>query len=159
MPAARDFPPRLMPAPAAAHYLGVSIVIFMPLGLPCKEIKGRRLYDRVDLDWVDDNDIQKARSVSEIDSLFGITQNLPDISKYENRELLCREPISASVRRFVMERDGETCRYCGGVNGPWHLDHVMPASRGGPSIADNLVVSCLPCNLSKGAKTPEEWGY
>lgn len=68
-----------------------------------------------------------------------------------------RETIPAYVRREVLERDGACCVYCGSVDGPFHLDHVIPASRGGASRVDNLVVACLPCNLSKGAKTPSEW--
>lgn len=68
-----------------------------------------------------------------------------------------RETIPAHVRRKVFERDGNRCVYCGSVEGPFHLDHVFPAIRGGHSRADNLVVACVPCNLSKGARTPAEW--
>lgn len=68
-----------------------------------------------------------------------------------------RETIPAHVRRAVFERDGDRCAYCGATDGPFHLDHVFPAIRGGHSGADNLVVACAPCNLSKGAQTPEEW--
>ena len=67
-----------------------------------------------------------------------------------------REAIPAYVRREVIERDGERCAYCGATEGPFH-DHVFPVSRGGHSRPDNLVVACVPCNLSKGARTPEEW--
>lgn len=68
-----------------------------------------------------------------------------------------REAIPAHVRREVVDRDGDRCVYCGATEGPFHLDHVLPVSRGGRSQADNLVVACVPCNLSKGARTPEEW--
>ncbi len=68
-----------------------------------------------------------------------------------------REAIPAHVRREVLARDGERCAYCGSTDGPFHLDHVVPVSRGGHSRPDNLVVACVPCNLSKGAKTPTEW--
>lgn len=65
--------------------------------------------------------------------------------------------IKASVRARVWERDGQRCTYCGSVEGPFHLDHVHPVSRGGGSDFDNLTVACSPCNLSKGAKTVREW--
>lgn len=68
-----------------------------------------------------------------------------------------REAIPAHIRRAVFERDGKLCVYCGSEEGPFHLDHVLPFSRGGLTSVDNLVVSCAPCNFSKGAKTPEEW--
>lgn len=37
------------------------------------------------------------------------------------------------------------------------LDHVIPISRGGMNIDDNVQLLCPTCNLSKGAKTMEEW--
>ena len=63
------------------------------------------------------------------------------------------------MRRFVMDRDGHTCRYCGMTEGPMHIDHVLPHSRGGATALDNLVVACAPCNLKKRTRTPEEMGW
>lgn len=62
-----------------------------------------------------------------------------------------RENIPSAVRTAVMDRDGEQCRYCGTSNGPWHLDHVQPVSKDGPTTIGNLVVACQDCNLRKGA--------
>lgn len=54
MPATHEFPPLLMPAPSAAHYLGVSESTLRALGLPRRVIGRKRLYDRRDLDrWAD----------------------------------------------------------------------------------------------------------
>lgn len=54
MPAACEFAPLLMPAPAAAHYLGVSESTLRGIGLPRKVVGAKRLYDRRDLDqWAD----------------------------------------------------------------------------------------------------------
>lgn len=50
MPAARDFPPRLMPAPAAAHYLGVSVSTLRQLSIPRRSLVAKRVYDKSDLD-------------------------------------------------------------------------------------------------------------
>lgn len=44
------FVPRLLPAPQAAHYLGVSETTLRGLGLPRKVLGGKRLYDRLTLD-------------------------------------------------------------------------------------------------------------
>ncbi len=68
-----------------------------------------------------------------------------------------RENIPASVRNEIFERDAGACVYCGVSSVALHLDHIMPFSRGGSSRPENLVLACVPCNLSKGAKTPGEW--
>ena len=36
-------------------------------------------------------------------------------------------------------------------------DHRIPASRGGKTEPDNIVLSCRQCNETKGALTPEEF--
>ena len=38
-----------------------------------------------------------------------------------------------------------------------HVDHIIPLSRGGQDTWDNICASCDKCNMSKGAKTPEEF--
>ena len=45
-----QFPPRLMQARAAAHYLGMSPSKLRTLDLPCKRDGKNKLYDRNDLD-------------------------------------------------------------------------------------------------------------
>ncbi|HEY6568581.1 MAG TPA: HNH endonuclease [Actinomycetota bacterium] len=47
------------------------------------------------------------------------------------------------------------CVYCGGE--ATTRDHVIPKGRPGWEAPDNLVLACLPCNASKGPRTPEEW--
>jgi 5-methylcytosine-specific restriction endonuclease McrA len=37
------------------------------------------------------------------------------------------------------------------------VDHIVPLSRGGSSLPDNLQLLCRSCNPSKGAQTMEEW--
>jgi 5-methylcytosine-specific restriction endonuclease McrA len=60
-------------------------------------------------------------------------------------------------RRAVLARDGFCCQYCGSTR---HLtiDHVVPRSRGGSTSWDNVVTSCAPCNVRKGACLPSEVG-
>ena len=65
--------------------------------------------------------------------------------------------VAARLREQVMSRDGEVCAYCGTSDGPFHVDHIRPLSRGGDNSLDNLCVSCAPSNLSKGAKMLGEW--
>ena len=75
----------------------------------------------------------------------------------KSRREEARPAIPLSIRSEVIERDGMSCQYCTDTEGPFHLDHVVPWSRGGEHTADNLIVSCAQCNWSKGSKTVEEW--
>jgi len=48
------------------------------------------------------------------------------------------------------------CEYCGnGTELSW--DHLIPRSKGGPDIAENLVLCCRSCNSSKGNKGLYAW--
>ncbi|HET9213599.1 MAG TPA: HNH endonuclease [Gaiellaceae bacterium] len=58
-------------------------------------------------------------------------------------------------RKALFARDGYRCAYCGS-SGRLTLDHVVPRSRGGDSVWENVVTSCAPCNLRKGNRLPEE---
>ena len=59
-------------------------------------------------------------------------------------------------RRALFARDGWRCVYCGDRSGRLTLDHVIPRSRGGGSVWENVVTSCAPCNLRKGNRLLEE---
>ncbi len=61
-------------------------------------------------------------------------------------------------RRALFARDGWRCQYCGSEGGKLTLDHVVPRSRGGESVWENVVTSCAPCNLRKGNRAPEDVG-
>ena len=45
-----DFVPRLLPAPVAARYIGVSETTLRGLPIPRRVLGAKRLYDRYDLD-------------------------------------------------------------------------------------------------------------
>lgn len=61
------------------------------------------------------------------------------------------------ARFRIRHRDGPNCGYCGKEASPFHIDHVVPLSRGGSNDDDNLIVTCASCNQSKCDKTPDEW--
>jgi 5-methylcytosine-specific restriction endonuclease McrA len=78
--------------------------------------------------------------------------------------------ISILTRSNIYARDHYRCQYCGHkegstvqINGKPQkvvltLDHVLPSSRGGGWIWENLVACCRECNLKKADQTPEESG-
>ena len=56
----------------------------------------------------------------------------------------------------VLRRDGGLCAYCGGKAAS--IDHVVPVSRGGQHVWENVVAACMPCNHKKGNKLVSECG-
>jgi 5-methylcytosine-specific restriction endonuclease McrA len=61
-------------------------------------------------------------------------------------------------RRNLFARDHNTCQYCGRrvPTSELSLDHVIPRSQGGKNGWENVVCSCLKCNVRKGGRTPAE---
>jgi 5-methylcytosine-specific restriction endonuclease McrA len=59
-------------------------------------------------------------------------------------------------RRGVFARDDHRCQYCGAAADS--IDHVMPRSRGGAHVWENVAAACRPCNLAKRDRTPDEAG-
>jgi 5-methylcytosine-specific restriction endonuclease McrA len=58
-------------------------------------------------------------------------------------------------RQRLYKRDNNECAYCGSKK-ELTIDHIIPKSRGGKNSWNNLITCCLPCNLKKGDKTPDE---
>lgn len=63
---------------------------------------------------------------------------------------------TALSRRAVFARDDYRCQYCGSLADS--IDHVMPRSRGGQHVWENVAAACRPCNLTKRDRTPDEAG-
>jgi len=59
-------------------------------------------------------------------------------------------PISADTRLFVWNRDGGRCRNCGSDSN-LQFDHIIPQSKGGSGVAENVELLCRDCNLRKCA--------
>jgi hypothetical protein len=67
-----------------------------------------------------------------------------------------RSSIPKSLREAIFARDGGRCRYCRlaqfGSGATFHVDHVVPRSKGGATALDNLVLQCPSCSLRKADK-------
>lgn len=88
-------------------------------------------------------------SDSESDILPINSNDTKDVIKHKTN----REP-SDRLKVQVLMRDGNRCRLCGvecndGLHNI-HFDHILPWSKGGETILDNLQVLCRNCNLAKG---------
>ena len=66
-----------------------------------------------------------------------------------------KREISDRLRFRILMRDGFTCKKCGrspmkemGVE--LHIDHILPWSKGGETVQENLETKCKKCNLGKG---------
>lgn len=63
---------------------------------------------------------------------------------------------AADIARLFAEQS-ERCGYCAvSIANDYHVDHVIPLSRGGGNDPSNLCLACPRCNLSKGAKLLSE---
>lgn len=66
-----------------------------------------------------------------------------------------RKKMTSKLRAAIKERDGYRCKICGkseadGVK--LEVDHIVPISKGGLTVEDNLQTLCQDCNRGKGAK-------
>jgi len=65
-------------------------------------------------------------------------------------------------RRDIWNKTGGRCYYCGVALNPFTpggltYDHMIPQSRDGEHLIENLVLACKSCNSSKNDKTVEEY--
>ena len=88
---------------------------------------------------------------------------LPDSSAVKNwmteppkQEKVVRDPrgprtARPKLRFEVFRRDSYSCQYCGrsAPEYPLHVDHIIPWSKGGKTIIENLRAACSECNLGK----------
>jgi 5-methylcytosine-specific restriction endonuclease McrA len=84
--------------------------------------------------------------------------------KIDNPEKLKRYKLKRNVSEIrdkseIINNIKKThCYWCGiKLKSDFHLDHVVPLSKGGSHTAYNLVAACSACNLSKGAKMPNDF--
>lgn len=68
------------------------------------------------------------------------------------------QPLIDLMVREVSQLPKVVCSYCKeDIEGTVHFDHIVPISRGGKHVRENLCVACERCNLSKGSKLLTEW--
>jgi 5-methylcytosine-specific restriction endonuclease McrA len=92
----------------------------------------------------------------------GIAGNRPSARKAKTaKQLREREERTAEVRalggrerirRELSARDGNHCGICGDpLDANVEIDHLLPRSRGGRTVLENLQLTHAACNLARGA--------
>jgi 5-methylcytosine-specific restriction endonuclease McrA len=68
------------------------------------------------------------------------------------------DPTPALTNAALFARDAYLCMYCGHDFTRPHLtrDHVLPVSKGGRDVWENVVAACFHCNSRKGNRTPQQ---
>lgn len=86
-----------------------------------------------------------------------ISNEAVDILYDENKKQKhkTKRDVSDRMRFRILMRDGFSCKRCGrspvkelGVE--LHVDHIIPWSKGGETVIENLETKCEKCNLGKG---------
>jgi len=69
------------------------------------------------------------------------------------------EEITKSDVVTTLRKCDYSCQYCGKSikKENWHLDHIIPLSKNGKNIVDNLCVSCKTCNLMKNSMMKDDF--
>jgi len=80
------------------------------------------------------------------------------LEKGENQPKTGRDP-SLRLRWHVLQRDRFTCCACGAspalsLGVELHVDHIVPWSKGGETVLENLQTLCSVCNLGKSNVHP-----
>ena len=90
------------------------------------------------------------RSISQIFPIPSVIRLI-----YMVKRPLIRRRLS---RQAVFQRDGFSCQYCGKSTKELTVDHVVPRSRAGPHVWENVASACIPCNHRKAGLTPRQAG-
>lgn len=77
--------------------------------------------------------------------------------RYARMKNIQGELSASDIAEKYAYQNGE-CLFCGikfGIH--YHVDHILPVSRGGTHEKDNIQLLCPACNMSKSDKTNEEF--
>lgn len=95
--------------------------------------------------------------VMHIDNLNKFVVYLSEKIKFKKSVAGQRALMTSKLRQSIKKRDGFACKKCGvsvehEPNLLLEIDHIIPVSKGGLTVEDNLQTLCWRCNRSKGAK-------
>jgi len=71
------------------------------------------------------------------------------IGKIKKKDIVFKLEIQQNLCYWCMKFCGES----------YHVDHIVPISKGGSNESKNLCISCPDCNLEKKDKMPQDWVF
>jgi hypothetical protein len=80
-----------------------------------------------------------------------VASEIPALEGHVDTVCMSYVPLNNAIRSRIYARDGRSCKQCAATHG-LSIDHIIPVSKGGNSVDDNLQVLCLSCNSRKGNK-------
>ena len=116
------------------------------------------LYARNLVSWtVGDVLLQVRGGHSRLDSSRS-TMDIHSIIACNGRVVSRDAHVPPLTNQALFRRDGNNCLYCGSQFADHDLtrDHVLPVSRGGLDLWDNVVAACRRCNHFKGNRLLQE---
>lgn len=82
-------------------------------------------------------------------------------AKAKRRSRIGDDKLSRGIFTKLLLEQRCLCNGCGKELGTErkfvHVDHILPLSKGGRNIDDNVQLLCARCNQTKSAKHPEAW--
>ena len=98
--------------------------------------------------------------VEHYNSTIAVQASGSNIEEKVNSSHTTSRDINLRMRYHVMKRDNFKCCKCGASPATdhsveLHIDHIIPWSKGGETILDNLQTLCSKCNLGKSNLTEE----
>lgn len=86
-------------------------------------------------------------------SFLKIMDNIAEIEERRKKANEEREKLTPALRYQILVRDRFTCAICGRTQKDGvvlQIDHILPVSKGGKTVPENLRVLCSLCNYGKG---------
>ena len=105
--------------------------------------------------WIYNEDINRYASYLESKGYYVIpTKHIVSDRKTRNGILI--EPIN---KNEILRKQNNKCVYCKTdlSKTEKHLDHIVPISKGGAEIQENMQYLCRACNLDKRDEISEKW--
>jgi 5-methylcytosine-specific restriction endonuclease McrA len=107
--------------------------------------------------------------VKKLKSLLPITCEKVEVANFDSQKIQCPEITGIEyqqgelqgyeVKEYLLDKWERKCAYCGKIDVPLEVEHIVPKSRDGTDRVSNLTISCRACNLKKGSKTAEEFNF
>lgn len=103
------------------------------------------------------NSGQKTEITLNTPTIDALISRLSEKIKFAKSAAGQRALMTAKLRGSIKERDNHTCQYCSvSLQDEEHLllevDHIIPVSKGGLSVEENLQTLCWRCNRTKSNK-------